>query len=116
MDAVKYLKIKKRMTTGCTSNCSQCALYADNNPYGEDCTVFEIQYPEEAVAAVEKWAEEHPTKTRMDEFIEKYPKATVFKNDEYIDMCPASIDATRTCPNWECKRCKLEYWNEEVEE
>lgn len=99
MDAVKYFKTKNRMTKGCIHGdyCSQCVL---------------------SVAAVEKWAEEHLVKTRMSDFLEKFPKAEVLKYgyDEYIDICPISIDTTRTCPNGECKNCKLEYWNEEVED
>ena len=118
MDAVKYLKIKNRMTKGCIySNCPQCVLHSDNNPYEMDCLTFEMEIPEEAVAAVEKWAEEHAANTRMSDFLEKFPKAEVPKYgyDEYIDICPVSIDTARTCPNGKCKKCKLEYWNEEVE-
>lgn len=120
MDAVKYFKIKNRMTKGCAenSNCSQCVLNINNNPYGEGCSAFEKQHPEEAVAAVEKWAEEHPPKTRMSDFLEEFPRARVLKcgYDEYIDICPVYIDNTRTCPNGKCKKCKFEYWNEEVED
>ena len=120
MDAVKYFRIKNRMTKGCiySNNCFQCALNSENNPYEMDCTTFEMEIPEEAVAAVEKWAEEHQIKTRMSDFIEKFPKVQVLKYryDEYIDICPVSIDNTRTCPNGECKKCKLKYWNEEVDE
>lgn len=56
MDAVKYFKTKNRMTKGCSevSNCSQCVLSADNNHYEIFCATFEMQHPEEAVAAVEK--------------------------------------------------------------
>lgn len=120
MDAVKYFKIKKRMTNGCAenSNCSQCALDSENNQHILDCIVFEMQHPEEAVEAVEKWAEEHPVKTRMSDFIEKFPKARVLKdgNNEYVDICPVTIDITWTCLNGVCKNCMQEYWNEEVEE
>lgn len=120
MDAVKYFKIKNQMTKGCSRlrDCSQCVLNADNNHYEIACETFELQHPEEAVAAVEKWAEEHPYKTRIGDFIEKFPKAEVLKygHDKYIDICPICIDTTRTCLNGECKNCKLEYWNEEVEE
>ncbi|MBE5035691.1 hypothetical protein [Gallibacter intestinalis] len=121
MDAVKYLKIKNRMTKRCSrsrpSDCSQCVLDFDNNHYKITCEMFELQHPEEAVAAVEKWGEKHP-ETRMSDFLKKFPKAEVLKYgyDEYIDICPVYIDTTRNCPNGECKKCKLEYWNEEVEE
>lgn len=118
MDAVKYFKIKNRMTKGYIRNdCSQCVLNGENSPYEMDCATFEMEMPEEAVAAVEKWAEEHIPKTRMSDFLKKFPKAEVVKYgyDEYIDICPIYINNTRTCPNGECKKCKFEYWNEEVE-
>lgn len=109
------------MTKGCihSNDCSQCVLNSKNNPYEMDCVTFGMEIPEEAVAAVEKWAKEHPHETRMGDFLKKFPKATVLKytdDDEYIDICPTCIDNTRTCLNGECERCKLEYWNEEVEE
>lgn len=120
MNAVKYLKIKIRMTKGCirSDNCFQCVLSSENNPYKVHCETFELQHPEEAVAAVEKWAKEHLHETRMGDFLKKFPKATVLKcaDDEYIDICPTYINNTRTCPKGECKRCKIEYWNEEAEE
>lgn len=108
MDAIKYFKTKNRMTKGCiySRDCSQCVLNSETNHYEIDCEQFELQHPEEAVAAVEKWAEEHPVNTRMGDFLKKFPKADVLKygHDEYIDICPASIDTTRICPNGECKK------------
>ena len=120
MNAIKYFNTKNRMTKGCIQNseCPQCVLSSKNNPYEMDCSTFEMEIPEEAVAAVEKWAEEHPVKTRMSDFIEKFPKARVLKdgNNEYVDICPVTIDITWTCLNGVCKNCMQEYWNEEVEE
>lgn len=121
MDAIKYLKIKNRMTTGCTvnSDCLQCALYVDNNPYGEDCSVFEIQHPEEAVKMVEKWGKEHPAITRMDEFMSKHPNAKLelYRGEKFIDICPVLIEIDIPChTTGNCYNCKIEYWNEEVEE
>lgn len=121
IDAVTYLKIKKRMTTGCTvnSDCLQCALYTNNNPYGDDCSVFETQYPEEAVAAVEKWAEEHPVKTRMNEFLKMFPYARIFESsgNKYVDICPMKADYTLMIEcNGICSNCKIKYWSEEVKE
>ena len=118
MDAIKYFEIKKRMTEGCkSSSCKTCPLSVQDNNVDQFCTDLELEYPEKVVEIVEKWAEEHPAKTRMSELLKKFPKAEVLKygHDEYIDICPVSIDTTRTCPNGECKNCKLEYWNEEVE-
>lgn len=118
MNAVAYFKIKKRMTLNCQTDCKICKLYFKNNGTGKRCAVFEMHFPEKAVAIVEKWAEEHPCETRMSSLLKKIPKATVLKyaDGEYIEICPVSINNTRTCPNGECKKCKFEYWNEEVEE
>ena len=87
-------------------------------------SIFEMQHPEEAVAAVEKWAEEHPVKTRMDKFLEIYPNADVERNRRtkaFLKICPISIDATKmkthNCSQYDtCNDCSVEYWNEEVEE
>lgn len=118
MDAVKYFKLKGKMTLNCQTDCRICKLSLYNNSLKKLCRFFEIQKADEAVAIIEKWAEEHPVNTRMSDFLEKFPKAEVLKYgyEEYVDICPVSIDTTRTCPNGECKNCKLEYWNEEVEE
>lgn len=119
MNAIRYFKIKKRMTKTCdASSCNTCPFSLRNNGIVKHCVDFEKVYPERAVEIVENWGKEHPPKTRMSDFLEKFPKAEVLKygHDEYIDICPISIDTTRTCPNGECKNCKLEYWNEEMED
>lgn len=122
MDAVKYFKEKKRMTKGCDTyaKCHECPLYEDNNIFKEDCTFFEINHPEEAVAIVEKWAKEHHIATRMDKFINEYPKAEVkkYKTEKFINICPARINNKIKCYGIvhgdECYICKVKYWNEEA--
>ena len=118
MDAVKYLKLKGKMTLNCQTDCRICKLSRYNNGIDKSCRIFETRNADKAVEIVEKWAEEHPAKTRMSDFLEKFPKAEVLKYgyDKYIDICPIYIDTTRICPNGECKNCKLEYWNEEAED
>ena len=118
MDAVQYLKLKGKMTLNCQTDCRICRLSRYNNSLNKSCRMLEPQNADKAVEIIEKWAEEHPVKTRMSDFIEKFPRATVLKygNNEYIDICPVSIDTTRTCPNGECKKCKFKYWNEDAED
>lgn len=117
MDAIRYFEIKKRMTNDCNIDCIDCKLSRFKNGTMKFCKNFEFEHPKKAIAIVEKWAKKHPVKTRMSDFLEKFPRAEVLKYgyDEYVDICPVSIDTTRTCPDGECKNCKLEYWNEEVE-
>ena len=62
MDAVKFIKEKLRM---CKSNeyCRDCKLNSQQTEARMDCGTYTDIYPEQAVAIVEKWSQEHPGKT-----------------------------------------------------
>lgn len=116
MDA-EYLKEKARMTKKCTIKCTECLLDMAHNRKRMGCKIFEVRYPEKAVAIVEKWSKEHPVKTRQDEFLERFPNAR--KDDNGVIMtCPYYIgvinDCGVDCSN--CWECREKYWLEEVEE
>ena len=49
--------------------------------------------PEEVVAEVEKWAEEHRPKTRQEKFLEQFPKAKLF-TDGVLDLCPEDLEGS----------------------
>ena len=66
MDAVKFLKEKARMTNECNILCDDCPVHAY-------CNHSEGKNAERMVAIVEKWAEEHPVKTRQSEFLKMFP-------------------------------------------
>ena len=53
MDAVKYLKTKRRM---CETHldCASCQMAYDKNRHPIDCSELEDYYPEEAAVIVEK--------------------------------------------------------------
>lgn len=76
MDAVKFLKELKRICT--TIDCPDgCPLYRKTS---DQCLIEIPEYLEgvnleEVVSAVEKWSAEHPLKTRLQDFLEKYPEA-----------------------------------------
>lgn len=107
MDAVKYLKEKWRMienlesgsVKGCTiSKCAICPLSIDNNKTLKLCPEFERTEPETAVEIVEKWSKEHPQKTILQDFLERYPNATLSSKGVpiycalhlgYLDKCEA---------------------------
>lgn len=46
--------------------------------------------PEEAVKIVEKWSEEHPRKTLLQDFLEKYPNAKI-ESDGTPGFCPNAL-------------------------
>ena len=116
MDAVKYLKERKRMCE--KSKCFDCPFYEKNNHAGVICMSLDGECPEEAVSAVEKWSEEHPVKTRQSEFLKMFPNVK-FLNNESIDICPRRVDATiperPRCYSVKCPECKKEFWLAEVE-
>lgn len=119
MTAAEYLAAKRRMlepdiTMACTVPCGECPFYEDNNGKHMGCALFELTYPEEVIAIVQKWADEHPVKTRMNDFFEKHPNATKRAEDGRPIVCAFHVgyesrercEPTENC--WEC-------WNRPLE-
>lgn len=118
MDAVKFIKEKKRMcdlyvnAIGCTC----CLLSVYNNETAEKCKHYIFNKPEEAVAAVEKWSSEHPIKTRQSEFLKMFPNVRLNECGS-IGICPRDVDIDfDKCEGGECAKCEKEYWLAEVEQ
>lgn len=81
MDAVKFFKEAKRMCR--VINCEEC-------PFGgEECGFISADNIEEVIKEVEKWAEEHPVKTRQSEFLKMFPN--VPKPFGHVDICPEDL-------------------------
>lgn len=115
MDAVEYLKMRKRMCKNCL-DCGDCPLGSHNVRKHVPCVEFEEAHPEQTVEIVEKWAAEHPVKTRQSELMKLFP------NLDRGPLGPCSI-----CPQWfdtrivchkdiSCMECRRKYWLEEIEE
>lgn len=97
-----------------------CELYAKSSEKGLSCADYANAYPEEAVAIVERWAEEHPRKTRQSEFLKMFPRAKKAL-DGALKFCPQEVDSSFMCPlilrnGTSCEHCREEYWLEELEE
>lgn len=102
-----YARICKQST-----KCSQCLLRkfcADQR----DMFSNDIDKANEIIL---KWCEEHPVKTRQDEFLEMFPNANV--RDGVVRVCPRCIESSRHCqfPKCECLDCLRNYWFAEVDE
>lgn len=119
MNAVEYLKQKRRITNGCKgSSCPQCPFDSGNNRRHIYCAEFEQNYPQEAVSIVEKWAKEHPVKTYMSLFLEKFPNARLEDDGSgvYPTACIVDVygedDKSVECMRlgYTCYDC----WNREV--
>lgn len=119
MDAVEYLKTLSRM---CNCECCNCEFGKRLRGF-ETCTSWRKTHPEEAVAIVEKWAKEHPAKTRQSVFLEQYPEAAISK-DGAIAICPLAISSAYRRGNGACNKgnsdtcadCKRQFWSAEVED
>ena len=122
MDAVEYLKTLRRM---CNAECTKCEFGARRSVF-ETCPGWQKKHPEEAVAIVEKWASEHPVKTRQSVFLEQYPETKILE-DGAIVICPLSISAAHrekrekdgSCASLrfgECDMCRKAFWLAEVED
>lgn len=123
MDAIKYFEEKKRMMNSlgrkngiCSGvNCNDCPFNLCTDKKGMLCGEIEFEYPEEAVAIVEKWAEEHPQKTMLMDFLEKYPKIKLASDGTPRSICPSDLgyeDQYCELVNRDCVAC----WNRPLEE
>lgn len=99
MDAVKYFKEKNRMLSslggtgiGCNGvECMTCPLSSNINDEDLSCTSLESEKPEIAVEIIEKWSEEHPRKTILEDFLEKHPSAPLTDDGVPVMGCPRHI-------------------------
>nr|DAF41047.1 MAG TPA: Paired amphipathic helix protein [Caudoviricetes sp.] len=103
MDAVEFLKTAERRYK---SNPHDYANYIQlcGNDFGA--------YVDE----LEKWAKEHPVKTRQSEFLKMFPNAIVMTGGA-LCVRPCDVDNTikNLCKTTNCGVCRLDYWLQEVE-
>lgn len=99
MDAVLYLKELQRLET------------TDSKLYSQELTMTDKTF-EERVAFVEQWSKEHPRKTRMQDFLEKFPNAYLVGVKKVPIVCCEHIGYVKECGNESCVKC----WNQPVEE
>ena len=118
MEALEFLKERKRMCrsfggscSGCPGEKVRCALNSLTSD--DDCKPI--------VAAVEEWSAAHPRKTRQSVFLEQYPEARI-GDDGVLQIYPCSISASHrnargNCVTMghKCPDCRREFWMQEVE-
>lgn len=113
MDAVEYLKQKKRMTKDCKTGCDNCPFTYTKT--GQTCINFQYDHPEKAVSIVEEWAKEHLLKTYQTVLLEKFPDVRT-DEDGAPYTCVTHIFGEKARPS-DCGDCSCyDCWNREVEE
>lgn len=119
MTALEFLKCKDRICR--TYACNVCPIWRSRPDQSEGCGIFLRKYPEKAISIVEKWSKEHPRKTILQDFLEKYPKAELRYN-KFPEICPYSLgyaknsqcvlDMEEQFCSEECEEC----WNRPLKE
>lgn len=84
-----YIHERKRMCESCS--CFECPLSSKSNGTKETCRVFENCYPDKAIEIVQKWSNEHPQRTFLTDFLEKYPKTKLNSDGFPSDIVPCSL-------------------------
>ena len=103
-----------------TNDCESCPFKLSGKGEDVGCADFIIANTNKANEIILKWCEEHPIKTRQNEFLKMFPNAGIYKGA--INICPCTIDCDYDCKNkekyvdFDCTDCKKSYWLTEVDE
>lgn len=118
MDAKTFFEEAHRMCkahkicTKCPLSCNVVCLFGGTP---DNWTPEEI---EEAAPIIEKWSHDHPRKTRLQDFLEKYPHAPM-DEDRLPFLAPRSVGYCGNTPCFDCKKAKGKTtawcWEQEVE-
>lgn len=93
---------------------SGCKIHEESVLLGLSCGPFVTKHPDKAKEIVEKWAKEHPIKTRQDVFLELYPSAAL-DGDGVLNVRPCDMVKDFICyVGIGCKECRKEYWEGEA--
>ncbi len=93
------------------SSCAVCPLHEINSSW-VNCQAALYSNTNEAKKIIAKWAEEHPEKTRLQDFLDKYPNARIMKSGDPCACC-ANLGYIEECPGIDfCKEC----WGKPLEE
>lgn len=107
MDALKFWNELQRIC-GIFKSCDDCPLYEE---VCMGCSLYDIEDIKRTIQIVEQWSKEHPQKTRLDDFKEKYPNASPDAHG-FPDFCCAKLGYVCNCGETTCEEC----WNMPLEE
>ena len=125
MDAVEFLKEAKRYCEWCKNTtqdgkkrlCDACYFEKLNDIFN----LHSMAYCK-FVETVEKWAKEHPVKTRQSEFLKQWPDAEM-GDDGLPSIAPCQLnvellqcESQDDCENrGVCGKCRCDFWLKEIE-
>lgn len=110
MEFKEAMRIWKRMCAA-HKTCSKCGM-ATCDP--AMCRPWVWDNPVKAEAILAKWAAEHPERTRLDDFLDKHPRAPLDDNDtpracaKHLGYCAECMSSTSAADCDDCWRQPLE--------
>lgn len=98
-----------------------CLVYTTSDDFSGSILVYLTPdcFPDNADEIVDKWVKEHPIKTYLQDFFEKYPKAP--KEEDGIPITRGTIICRKELYSdelpciWSCSGC-TKCWNQEIKE
>ena len=113
----EFLEVARQWGRICKANgddCDGCVLRAPGGIL--TCRVYAPKQPERFEKTVMAWAAEHPEKTMLDVFYEKFPRAERLSNGA-VRICPYHLepDWGGLCDDGKGNKCR-ECWRRPVEE
>ena len=114
MDALEFLRERKRMCKSFGTSCDGCPLH------GGPCTSISSMNDgdlERILVKVEQWSKEHPRKTRKSVLLEQWPNC-MMNEDGVVMMCPRNVDRMYVCDlsdSVECTDCRRKFWMQGME-
>lgn len=106
MDVLTFLKEYSRMCNSYISewNCNGCPRETEPT-----CEITDLgsEGIKKLISDVDQWSKKHPQKTRLQDFLEKYPNAPVDGNGTPQACCEHLGYCTKSCDPFEltCKDC-----------
>lgn len=106
MDAVEFLDKVDRLSK--RGSIEEKMRYNDYRTAGDNVG---------AVKFVERWAVEHPIKSRQSEFLKLFPYARVKKANglPIVSPCDLDVKLAGECEGIPCQECWKKFWLAEVE-
>ena len=115
MDAVEFLNEGTRMCNSYEA-CVGCPMEQT-----DDCCMIEMNL-KHMISIVEKWAKEHPVKTRQSEFLKQWPDAEIgYDGLPTVAPCQLNVEllqceSQKDCEDrGVCDKCRRDFWLKEIE-
>ncbi|MCO7124156.1 hypothetical protein NIA71_19750 [Ihubacter massiliensis] len=113
---MEFKEFTKKLQRMCRKQpCRECPINQDGYFVGDACKMWTLRNPDEAEKIVSTWAKEHPVRTYLMDFKEKFPKSTYSDSKICCNVCRGCLygqkESLDECLCGDCEEC----WNQEVQ-